>query len=187
MLETRPCLLPKIIEILLRARCHKSLLVCKMHGFCSARAYASSLSLKFILYDGNTLVKFLCSRTRASPLEKKFLTIPRLELIGCVLLSNLMKSCLESLSRTFLNIDVYCWSDSADCIYWINNNLKIWKEFLQSQVIKIHDNLPGIKWLHCPGSLNPADIPSRGIDICKDNFLQLRLNGSEFLSYCKDM
>ena len=27
MLETRPCLLPKIFEILLRARCHKFLLV----------------------------------------------------------------------------------------------------------------------------------------------------------------
>ena len=71
----------------------------EMHGFsdASARAYASCIYLKFILYDGNTLVTFLCSKTRANPSKKKFLTILRLELMGCVLLSNLMKSCLESL------------------------------------------------------------------------------------------
>ena len=108
----------------------------EMHGFsdASARVYASCIYLKFILYDGNTLVKFLCSKTRVNPLEKKFLTIPRLELMGCVLLSNLMKSCLESLKPTFLKIDVYCWWDSADCIYWINNNSKIWKQFKQWQI-----------------------------------------------------
>ena len=109
-----------------------------MHGFndASARAYASCIYSKLILYDGNTLVTFLCSRTRVNPLGKSFLTTPRLELIS-VLLWNLMKSCLESLSPTFLNIDVYCWSDSADCIYWMNNNSKIWKQFIQNHVIKI--------------------------------------------------
>ena len=128
----------------------------------------------------------MCSKSRVNPLEKKFLTIPRLELMGCVLLSNLMKSCLESLKLSFLNIDVYCWSDSADWIYWINYNSKIWKQFIQNRVIKIHDNLPGIKWLHCPGSLNP-DIPSRSIGICKDKFLELWLNGPELLIYFKDV
>ena len=139
----------------------------EMHGFsdASARANASCIYLKFILYDGNTLFKFLCSKTLVNSLEKKFLTILRLELMGCVLLPNLTKSCLESLNLIFLNIDVYYWSDSADCIYWIKNHSKIWKQFVQNWVIKIRDNLPGIEWLHCPRSLNPADIPSRGIDI----------------------
>ena len=107
--------------------------------------------------------------------------------MACVLLSNLMKSCLESLNSTFLNIDVYYWSDSAVCIYWVNNNSKIWKQFIQNRVIKIRDNLPSIKWLHCPGSLNHADIPNRGIDICKDKFLELWLNGPEPLIYSKDL
>ena len=64
-----------------------------MHGFsdASAKAYASFIYLKFVLYDGNTLVKFLYSKTRVNPLEKKFLTIPSSELMGCVLLSSLMK------------------------------------------------------------------------------------------------
>ena len=69
----------------------------EMHGFsdASARAYPSCIYLKFILYDDNTLVKFSCSKTRVNPLERKFLMVPRLELMGFVLLSNLMKSCLE--------------------------------------------------------------------------------------------
>ena len=101
--------------------------------------------------------------------------------MGCVLLSNLMKSCLESLNLTFLDIDVYCWSDSVDCIYWINNNSEVWKQFIQNRVIKIRDDLPGIKRLHCPGSLNPADIPSRGIDICKDKFLMVEWSRVPYL------
>ena len=39
----------------------------------------------------------------------------------------------------------------------------------------------------CPGSLNPTDISSRGRDICKVKFLELRLDGPEFLIYSKDM
>ena len=76
--------------------------------------------------------------------------------MGCVLLSNLMKSCLESLNPTFPNIDVYYWSDSADCSYWIN-----------------------------PGSSNPADIPRRGIDICMDKFLELWLSSPNSLFILK--
>ena len=40
-----------------------------MHGFsdASAKAYASRIYLKFILNDGNTLVQFLCTRTRVNP------------------------------------------------------------------------------------------------------------------------
>ena len=65
----------------------------EIHGFSdvSAKAYASFIYSKFISYDGNTLVKFLYSKTRVNPLEKKFLTISSSELMGCVLLSNLMK------------------------------------------------------------------------------------------------
>ena len=97
---------------------------------------------------------------------------------------------MESLNPTFLNIGVYCWSDSVDCIHWINNNLKMWKQFIQYRVIKIRDSLPGIKGLHCPGSLTPPpppDIPSRGIDICNDKFLELWLNSPEFFVLSKDM
>ena len=70
----------------------------EMHRFSDAseRAYTSCIYMKFISYDCNTLVKFLCSKTRVNPLEQKFSTVPRSELMGCVLLSNLMKSCLES-------------------------------------------------------------------------------------------
>ena len=70
----------------------------EMHRFSDAgeRACTSCIYMKFILCDCSTLVKFLCSKTRVNPLEQKFSTVPRSELMGCVLLSNLMKSCLES-------------------------------------------------------------------------------------------
>ena len=75
-------------------------------------------------------------------------------------------------------------SDSADCLYWINNTSKIWKQSIQSiqsRVQKIRDNLPNIKWLHCPGKINPADIPSRSLSLGNDSTVKVWLNGPQFL------
>ena len=86
-----------------------------------------------------------------------------------------------------MNFKIFCWSDSADCLYWINNTSKIRKQFLQSRVQKIHDNLPNIKWLHCPGNIKLADILSRGLSLSNDSTLKFWLNDPQFLLCTKDL
>ena len=58
----------------------------EMHGFsdASSKAYGCVIYLKFIFKDGNIVTKFLCSKTKIKPLEKKCLTISRLEFMACL-------------------------------------------------------------------------------------------------------
>ena len=53
-------------------------------------------------------------------------------------------------------------------------------KFVQSRVEKIRNN--SVKWRHCPGKANPADIPSRGLEISKPETKKKWLFGAEFLS-----
>ena len=71
---------------------------------------------------------------------------------------------------------LFCWTDSLDCLFWIHNTKKIWKQFLQ-----IRDTLEGTSWLFCPGLQNPADIPTRGSYLKDDDIKEFWLEGPPFL------
>jgi len=45
-------------------------------------------------------------------------------------------------------------------LFWIKGTTKEWKLWGANEVRKI---VPTVCWKHCPGTDNPADIPSRGI------------------------
>ena len=160
-----------------------------MHGFSNAslKAYECVIYLKFIFKDETIVTTFLCSKTKTKPLEKKSLTIPPLELMACTSLSSLIQNCVNTLSPIFTEIKIFCWSDSANCLYWINNTSKIWKQFIQSRVQEIRENIPNIKWLHCPGKINPADIPSTGLSLSNDSTLKFWLNDPQFLLCTKEL
>ena len=72
-------------------------------------------------------VDLICSKTKVSPMKE--VTIPRLELISCVLLTKLLQSVLKGLSWNTASI--YCWSDLMIALYWIKNN-KEWKIWIQN-------------------------------------------------------
>ena len=107
--------------------------------------------------------------------------------MACTLLSSLIQNCVNSLFPIFNEIIIFCWSKSADCLYWINNTSKIWKQFIQSRVQNIRDNLPNIKWLHCPGKIPPADISSKGLSLSNDSTLKFWLNGAQCLLCTKEL
>ena len=58
--------------------------------------------------------------------------------------------------------DIICWSDSLDALHRIKEAHKKWKLFIQNKVEKIRKLTNVNMWRHCPGNLNPADLPSRG-------------------------
>ena len=47
---------------------------------------------------------------------------------------------------------------------WIKNE-RTWKPYVQNRVEKIRQLSHWDTWRHCPGDLNPADIPSRDIPV----------------------
>ena len=53
-------------------------------------------------------------------------------------------------------------------------------------VTEIRENLPDAYWRHCPGVKNPADIPSRAIDMAHPEKQKIWLEGPEFLLHDKE-
>ena len=132
----------------------------KLHGFSGAslKAYAAVIYIRFKLKDGSYCVNFVASKTKINPMERKNLTIPKLELMACVLLNQLMFSVYSSLKFNYKDLKLFCWTGSLDCLFWIHNTKKMWKQFVQTRVLKIRDTLEGTSWLFCPGMQNLGRI-----------------------------
>ena len=105
------------------------------------------------------------SKTRVSPLSK--LSIPRLELMSCLILARLMKKVKESLESIVEISNIRYWSDSLTALFWIKGIDKDWKLFIDNRVQEIRRLSEIDSWSHCPGSQNPADLPTRGVQPSK--------------------
>ena len=130
-----------------------------LHGFCdaSSAAYAAVVYLSV----NSESAHFVASKTRVSPLTQ--LSIPRLELLSCLLLARLMSHIFEAIHST---VDVKvgsCFTDSKVALYWIQGEDKHWKQFVHNRAVEIRKLVPVHHWSHCTGKDNPADMPSRGI------------------------
>ena len=47
------------------------------------------------------------------------------------LLSELLKSVLDSLQSVYSCLKLFCWTDSMDCLHWINSSNKVYEEKIQ--------------------------------------------------------
>ena len=108
-------------------------------------------------------------------------TIPRLELIAALLLAQLVTAVHEALSKCVEIERVVCWSDSKCVLFWVHNEEKDKKPFIQNRVKQIRNLVSKEKWAYCPTSQNPSDIASRGIECSKIQNNQLWWNGPIFL------
>ena len=63
---------------------------------------------------------------------------------------------------------------------WIKNQ-RIWKQYVQHRVDEICSLTPKEAWRHCPGHLNPADLPSRGLTAKVLVTCETWWNGPQFL------
>ena len=130
-----------------------------LHGYCDAskEAYAAVVYL-VACNESQSSVKFVTSKTRVAPQQE--MSIPRLELLSAVLLARLIDSVTSSLQANFVLGQPTCCTDSQVSLCWIIGVNKDWK---QNRVMEIRRLVPINCWKHCPGKINPADLPSRGI------------------------
>lgn len=129
--------------------------------FCDASIKAY-VGVVYLLLEKSTgySVKFVAAKTRVAPLQQQ--TIPRLELLSALLLARLLSTITESLESELTLSSPYCFTDSMVSLCWIKGRDKTWKTFVQNRVAEIRKLVPPDCWRHCPGTENPADIPSRG-------------------------
>ncbi|XP_015125024.1 uncharacterized protein LOC107046821 [Diachasma alloeum] len=129
-----------------------------LHAFVDAsqEAYASVIYAIVELGD-KVECYFVVAKSRVSPKDKP--TIPRLELLAATVGARLMASVLSALNYT--QVRQYFWTESSTVFAWIQRD-KEWGTFVGNRVQEIRTLTNPASWSHIPGSLNPADLPSRG-------------------------
>ena len=91
----------------------------------------------------------------------KTYTIPRLELLGNVTSSSLIRVVYNSLHEEIAIEDFFCWTDSFISLSWIRAVNQEFKLFVQNRVIKNRENVNASLWRYCDTKENPADIITR--------------------------
>ena len=121
----------------------------------------------------------LSSKTRVAPLKE--LSIPRLELMACLILARLILTIKEALSSQVDIQNVRLWSDSMTALYWIQNQGE-WKQFVRHRVNEILQLSDKGDWGHCSSGDNPADIGSRGASAKELSGSELWWHGPSWLT-----
>lgn len=133
----------------------------ELHGFCDASvsAYAAVVYVRVINAQGNITVSLVTSKTKVAPVKQQ--SIPRLELMGAVLLSDLVTEVAEVMNISKSNI--HNWTDSSVVLAWLSGHPSRWTTFIGNRVSHILSLFDNDHWAHVTSAQNPADIASRGI------------------------
>lgn len=131
----------------------------QIHGFCDAseKAYAAAI---YIRISTSTSIKthLLLAKTRVAPIKTQ--SIPRLELCGALLLTDMINSLLPQLEVS--NYSLSCWTDSTIVLSWLAKPPCTWTTFVANRISKIIQITDPTKWKHVKSDENPADLGSRG-------------------------
>ena len=99
----------------------KDVEIIELHGFSDTgfKAYVAVIYIRFKLKlkDGSYCVNFVASKTKINPIGRKNFTIPKLELMACALLNQLMFSVYSSLKFNYKDMKLFCWTESLDCLF----------------------------------------------------------------------
>ena len=112
----------------------------KPHGFCdsSESCYAAVVYLQVVTSVG-VKMHFLAAKTKIAPLKKT--SMPRLELLGCLLSSDLTAQIQNAFDTRYSLEKFRCWSDSqvVCCLLvcWIKGKTKVWKAWVENRVVMI--------------------------------------------------
>ncbi|UYV81835.1 hypothetical protein LAZ67_20002653, partial [Cordylochernes scorpioides] len=150
-----------------------------LHVFCDASAIAYATVIFMRIENASVIVvRFVEARNRLATIKR--ITIPRLELLACLIGARLLVHVLENLEESPEKIQ--CWTDSSPALYWIHRCLCLlcsigrlgknwfltiqqqenWAQFVSNRVKEITTLTKSEDWNHVAGEHNPADLPSRG-------------------------
>ena len=128
----------------------------EMHGFSDASITAICAMVYIVSFENKDIKHFLLvSKCRVAPKET---SVPRLELIGALMLSKLMKHCEDNLKNLNFSRKV-AWTDSTTVLCWLQSK-GTYSRYVRNRVEKIKET--PLDWNYVPTKDNPADIGSRG-------------------------
>ncbi|XP_074033910.1 uncharacterized protein [Leptinotarsa decemlineata] len=126
----------------------------------SLNAYGAVVYLRSVLSNNDVEVQLVCAKSKVS--SAKRLTVPRLELLAALLLSNLVKYVLETYKERILITKTLAFSDSSTVLSWLKSSQSR-DVFVANRIVRIQENIPEVSWYHIEGIQNPADCLSRGL------------------------
>ncbi|XP_022180294.1 uncharacterized protein LOC111040631 [Myzus persicae] len=155
----------------------------EIHGFCDAsqHAYGACIYIRSIKPSGNADIRLYTARSRVAPI--KTTTIPRLELCGALLLSELAAEVKNEFSKINMALpteNIHLWTDSTIVLAWLTS-MKPLQVYVANRVAQINELSCETQWHHTPTTNNPADLISRGIDVSALPSCQLWWDGPEWL------
>ena len=151
-----------------------------LHAFgdASPRGYGACVYLVAEKEDGSVVSSLVIAKAKLAPL--KTVTLPRLELLACLLSARLLTFVHDAL-RFEKSLRYYCWSDSMVALSWIKADPSRWKAFVANRVVEIQTLTSPDRWFHCSGVENPADLLTRGVTAEELIFSKVWLQGPKFL------
>ena len=78
-----------------------------------------------------------CVSAKSKVVFNKGLSIPRIELLSCLLLSKLVSAVVNIMSVEVVVSKTVCWNYSTVALWWIKRADKIWKAWVENRVRKI--------------------------------------------------
>ncbi|XP_025192629.1 uncharacterized protein LOC112592689, partial [Melanaphis sacchari] len=152
----------------------------QIHGFCDAsqEAYGACIYVRSRSSDNTWQVRLLCARSRVAPIKGS--TIPRLELNGALVLTQLLQRLTES-----WEIDRYkchLWTDSTVVLSWLNAQSNRLKVYVSNRVNQILELTNTSQWNYVRTNKNPADMISRGTNVKEISTSRLWWTGPDWLS-----
>lgn len=135
----------------------------ELHGFCDASqvGYSSVIYFRILQTSGFIKTSLVCAKCKVSPLKVQ--SIPKLELMAAVLLSNLVEFVQCEYADKIIFDDVITWSDSQVALTWLCSSPHRWKTFIANRVSHVQEIIPISSWRYVPSADNPADCASRGL------------------------
>ena len=109
----------------------------EFHGFCDASeiAYGACICICSINKDGTRKVQILYAKSRVAPL--KATSIPRLELLGALLLAQILHKVSTACNAN--KNQWHFWADSMVVLAWIKSTWKKWKTFVANRTAEIQE------------------------------------------------
>ncbi|XP_062538907.1 uncharacterized protein LOC134207198 [Armigeres subalbatus] len=132
----------------------------ELHCFsdASTKAFGGCVYIRSHDSEGRVVVRLLSSKSKVAPLKTQ--SIPRLELCGALLVTQLYEKVRDSIRTP---AQPFFWVDSTCVLRWIQASPNNWTTFVANRVAKIQSIAESSSWRHVSGKENPADLISRGI------------------------